>query len=233
MNHGHGPGAFTPPPGACDAHFHVFGPADRFPPGTTTPRYAHPLAPLDQYRALADRLGLERLVFEQPSGYGRDNACLLDALARVGADRARGIVDIDEDVPDADLDRLHALGVRGVRINVSPVRPFEAGLFEALLPRIRRLGARCAARGWHLDFLGPGWFTRALLPEMRDVSVEFSIAHFGMFRASEGPLQPGFVELLDTLRHGDGRCWVKLTGAYRVSTAPDFADAAPLARAAI
>ena len=233
MNHLSSAPVWTPPPRACDAHFHIFGPVDRFPPGTANPRYAHPFAPLEEYLALSAGLGIERFVFVQPSGYGRDNSCLLDALQRVGSDRARGIVDIDEELPDAELDRMHALGVRGVRINLSPVHPFESGLLAAMMPRIERLAGRCAARGWHLDFLGPGWFTRELLPSMRDVAVDFSVAHMGMFLASEGVQQPGVQELLDALRHGDGRCWVKLTGVYRMSTAPGFADAAPLARAVI
>ena len=233
MSHVSATPEWTSPPGACDAHFHVFGPADRFPPGTSNPRYAHPFHPLDEYLELAARLGIERFVFVQPSGYGRDNSCLLDALQQVGSERARGIVDIDEDLTDAELDRMHVLGVRGVRINVSPVEPFEAGLVAALMPRIERMAARCATRGWHLDFLGPGWFTRELLPRMRDVPVDFSVAHMGMFLAREGVEQPGFQELLALLRNGEGRCWVKLTGVYRMATAPRFADAAPLARAII
>jgi predicted TIM-barrel fold metal-dependent hydrolase len=61
----------------------------------------------------------------------------------------------------------------------------------------------------------------------------FSIAHMGMFRAEASVDQPGFQKLLDLLRHGDGRAWVKLTGTYRMASAPDFADAAPMARALI
>ena len=225
--------AWTPARGACDAHFHIFGPADRFPPGTASPRYAHPFAPLEEYLEFATLLGIERHVFVQPSGYGRDNSCLLDALERVGTERARGIVDIDEEIAEADLDRMHALGVRGVRINVSPVQAFEAGLVDVLWPRVERIAERCAARGWHLDFLGPGWFTRAVLPRMRALPIDFSVAHMGMFLAKDGVDQPGFHELLDLLRDGDGRCWVKLTGVYRMSTAPGYADAAAHARAVI
>jgi predicted TIM-barrel fold metal-dependent hydrolase len=63
-------------------------------------RYAPPLAPLSDYLALAQHLGIERFVFVQPSAYGRDNACMLDAMREVGIARCRGIVDVSQDAPD-------------------------------------------------------------------------------------------------------------------------------------
>lgn len=223
--------AFTAPPLSCDCHFHVFGPAERYAYGTDL-RYPPPLAPLAEYLALARRLGMERFVFVQPSAYGRDNACMLDAMREVGAN-CRGIVDIDENIPDAQLEQLHSAGARGVRINVSPVKLPEAGFAAKLLPRIERLDARCAEIGWQLDFLLPGWLTGELMGVLRKLKVEFTLAHMGMFLARDGVHQPGFRELIGLLRAGEGRCWVKLTGVYRMSAAPGFADAAPMARALI
>ncbi len=223
---------FLSPPGGCDAHFHVFGPAARYPYGADL-RYAPPLAPLEDYLALAGTLGLSHYVFVQPSAYGRDNRCMLDAMREVGAEKCRGIVDIDENAPDAELARLSDLGVRGVRINLSPVKPFESGFAAKLLPRIARLSARCAEIGWHLDFLTPGWLIVELMPTLRKLKLDFTLAHFGMFQAKEGVDQPGFRQLLELLRHGERRCWVKLTGAYRMSASASFADVAPLARALI
>ena len=221
------------PPLATDAHFHVFGDVERYPAGSPDLRYALPHAPLEDYLSLANRLGFQRHVFVQPSAYGRDNACLLDAMQAVGPAAARGIVDIDEHAPDAEFERLNALGVRGVRINVSPINPPDANLAASILPRIERLAARCAEIGWHLDFLTPGWLTRELLQQtLKTLPVDFSIAHMGMFLAKDGTQQPAFQELLDFLRADaesdrGGRCWVKLTGVYRMSTAEGFADAAP------
>lgn len=223
--------AFRAPALSCDSHFHVFGAAGRYPYGTDL-RYPPPLAPLADYLALARHLGFERFVFVQPSAYGRDNTCMLDAMREVGV-KCRGIVDIEENIADAELARLHALGVRGVRVNVSPVKQFEAGFAAGMLPRIERLDARCAELGWQLDFLTPGWLTRELMPVMKKLKVNYTIAHMGMFLARDGADQQGFLELLDLLRHGNGRCWVKLTGAYRMSAAPGFSDAAPIARALI
>ena len=159
--------AFRAPPLSCDAHFHVFGPAERYPYGSGTAeklRYAPPLAPLSDFLELAALLGFERFVFVQPSAYGRDNACMLDAMREVGIARCRGIVDVDENAPDALLAEMDGIGVRGVRVNVSPVAPLAPGLSETMRPRIERLDARCAELGWHLDFLGPGWLTEELLP---------------------------------------------------------------------
>ncbi|MBI4207131.1 MAG: amidohydrolase family protein [Betaproteobacteria bacterium] len=229
--HDEGEPDFKAPPLGCDCHFHVFGPAGRYAYGTDL-RYAPPLAPLEDYLALARKLGFERFVFVQPSAYGRDNACMLAAMREAGA-QCRGIVDIDENAPDSELGRLHALGVRGVRVNVSPVKAPEAGFAAKMLPRIERLNARCAEIGWQLDFLTPGWLTRELMSTMKKLKAQFTLAHMGMFLARDGVNQPGFQELLELLRHGEGRCWVKLTGVYRMSTAPGFADAAPLARALI
>jgi predicted TIM-barrel fold metal-dependent hydrolase len=228
--------AFRAPPQSCDAHFHVFGPAARYPYGSGTAenlRYVPPLAPLPDYLELANLLGIERFVFVQPSAYGRDNACMLDAMSEIGAARCRGIVDVDENAPDALLAEMDKLGVRGIRINVSPIKPATPGFSATMLPRIERLDARCAELGWHLDFLVPGWLTEELLPAFARMRCSFTLAHMGMFRAEAGPAQRGFQKLLDLLRHGDGRAWVKFTGIYRMATGPTFADAAPMARALI
>jgi 2-pyrone-4,6-dicarboxylate lactonase len=225
------PARFRAPAGACDAHFHVFGPAERYPYGDDL-RYAPPLAPLPDYLAHAQANGFERFVFVQPSAYGRDNTCMLDAMAQMTLP-CRGIVDVDEDVSDKELDRLHALGVRGVRINVRPIKPFEAGFTATLLPRVETLDAKLAGRGWQLDFLVPGWCTRELLPTFRRLRSQFTVAHMGLFLAKDGPTQPGFLEFLDFLRNGPGRCWVKLTGVYRMSVTPGFTDADAIAQALV
>jgi len=107
-------------------------------------RYAPPVAPVEDFLALAGKLGIGRFVFVQPSAYGRDNRCMLDAMRKIGAAKCRGIVDIDENAPDAELERLDALGVRGVRINVSPVKPFEAGFARSSCLASSACAARCA-----------------------------------------------------------------------------------------
>src|SRR2546429_4540692 len=148
---------FKSPALGCDTHFHVFGPDGRYPYNQADLRYAPPVAPLEDFLALAKKLGIERFVFVQPSAYGRDNRCMLEAMREVGTQNCRGIADIEENAPDAELERLHGAGVRGVRINVPPVKPHEAGFAATLLPRIDRLRGRCAAIGRQVGFLAPGW----------------------------------------------------------------------------
>ena len=223
--------AFKAPPHACDSHFHVFGLPGRYAYCADI-RYQPPHAPLEDFLKLAGHLGMERYVFVQPSAYGRNNDCMLDAMREVGIPKCRGIVDIDQDAPDSELERLNQIGVRGVRVNVNPIKPPEPGFSKTMLSRIERLDARCAEIGWMLDFLTPGWLTQELLPVMGKLKSRFTVAHMGMFLAKDGPAQPGFRQFLDFLR-GNDKGWVKFTGTYRMSVAPGFADAAPMARALI
>jgi predicted TIM-barrel fold metal-dependent hydrolase len=158
---------------------------------------------------------------------------MLDAMREVGMGKCRGIVDIDENAPDAEIERLNSAGVRGVRVNVNPIKLSEPGFSKTMLVRIERLDARCSEIGWMLDFLTPGWLTRELLPVMKKLKSRFSVAHMGMFLAKDGPQQPGFREFLAMVQSGERRCWVKFTGVYRMSVAPGFSDTAPMARAII
>jgi 2-pyrone-4,6-dicarboxylate lactonase len=224
--------AFAAPPRACDAHFHVFGAPERYTHVSTDLRYKPPHAPLDDYLQIAKRIGFERFVLVQPSAYGLDNACMLDAMAELDPAFRRGIIHFDEmTVTDAQLARWHDHGVRGVRINISPIRQPEAGLADALKPKIVRTAEICRDVGWHVDFLLPGWLISELMPVLRDLPVEFSIAHMGLFPARNGVDQPGFQDFLAFVSDGSKRCFVKLTGIYRFSQDPTFADVKPFAQA--
>ena len=226
--------AYAVPRNACDAHFHLFGPADKYPHVTTDLRYRPPDAPLAEYLTIARGLGFERFVFVQPSAYGLDNACMLDAMAELDPAIRRGIAHLDEtNARDADLARWHDIGVRGVRINISPIRKPEAGLAEALGPKIVRTAEICRELGWHVDLLLPGWLVVELMPTLHELPVAFAVAHMGLFPASEGPSQEGFRDFLALVGDGSGRCWVKLTGIYRFSQARGYADVKPFAQALI
>jgi predicted TIM-barrel fold metal-dependent hydrolase len=226
--------AYAAPRNACDAHFHIFGPADKYPHVTTDLRYQPPQAPLAEYLATAHRLGFERFVFVQPSAYGLDNACMLDAMAQLDPAIRRGIVHLDEtNATDADLALWHDSGVRGVRINISPIRKPEAGLADTLRPKIVRTAEVCRELGWHVDLLLPGWLVAELMPTLHELPLAFTVAHMGLFPASEGPSQQGFQDFLALVGDGSGRCWVKLTGIYRFSQARGYADVKPFAQALI
>lgn len=223
--------AFAAPPRACDAHFHVFGPAEKYPHGTNI-RYKPPYEPLEAYLKLARRLGFVRYVFVQPSAYGSDNSCMLDAMRELDASVRRGIVDLDDSkTNDKELAAFKSLGVRGIRVNISPVRKPEAGLASSMKPRIARLARMCNEIGWHLDFLTPGWLVSELMPTLHELPIAFSVAHMGLFPAKDGPGQRGFQDFLKLVGDGSHRCWVKLTGIYRFSTAPGFADVKPIVQA--
>lgn len=224
--------AFAAPKGACDAHFHVFGREQQYPYDASDLRYKPPHEPLEAYLKLATRLGFERFVFVQPSAYGLDNSCMLDAMAATAPAKRRGIVHLDEQRPDDKLlAKWNDLGVRGVRINLSPVRKPEAGLSDAMRPKITRTAAICKELGWHLDFLMPGWLISELTATLRELPTEFSVAHMGLFPAKDGANQKGFQDFLSLAGDGSKRCWVKLTGIYRFSQDAAFADVKPFAEA--
>jgi predicted TIM-barrel fold metal-dependent hydrolase len=175
-----------------------------------------------------------RYVFVQPSAYGFDNSCMLDSMRELDPAVRRGIIDLDESkTTDKELSNLNAVGVRGIRVNISPIRKPEAGLAASMLPRIARLTKICKEVGWHLDFLTPGWLVSELMPTLRELPIEFSVAHMGLYPAKDGPGQPGFQEFLKLVGDGSRRCWVKLTGIYRFSSKPNFADVKPIAQALI
>ena len=105
--------AFSVPAGACDCHVHVFGDPQRFPlvPNRV---YTPEQASVAELRALLGTLSLDRVVLVQPSVYGTDNSCQIDAIRELGA-RARGVAVIDSNTTDAALDEMARAGIRGIR----------------------------------------------------------------------------------------------------------------------
>ena len=218
------------PPNACDTHCHVFGPADRFPYAADR-SYTPPDAPLAQYLHLLATLGCARGVLVQGSAHGRDNSAMLDALEREPK-RLRGVAVADETTPAEVLRRWHALGVRGLRFNhffrggqlhYRGGVPLEAA--RGLAPVMRELG-------WHLQL----WIDVKDLPDtipiLRAIGLPVVIDHMGRTDAAAGVEAPGFQSLLKLL--GAGGCWVKLSGAHRVSrAAPDYPDARALHEALV
>ena len=223
VDHPSKPG-WTPPPLACDAHCHVFGPADRFPyaPERT---YTPPDAGFERLSALHRHLGLSRAVLVQASCHGSDNSGMLDAIARSGG-AYRGVAMVKPGVTDEQLRALHAGGVRGIRFNFvhhlggAP----DMGFFHEALARIAPLG-------WHVVL----HFDAEDIPEHRALldalPVPFIIDHMGRVKAGEGLAQPAFVQLLDLMRRNP-KAWVKVSGPERISTAGvPFEDAMPYSRA--
>src|SRR5262245_34441677 len=134
---------FKLPAGSCDCHAHLFGPQDRYAYDPKR-RYTPPDATLDDYIEMLSALGVERGVLVQPSVYMTENVALLDALA-LKRFPLRGVVVVEPSVTDAELERMNALGVRGIRLNLR----FENGASADVAPVLAK---RIAPLGWHLQF---------------------------------------------------------------------------------
>ena len=223
----HGPTSFTPPPNACDAHCHVFGPGDRFP-FSPTRTYTPPDSGVDEFFKLQERLGLSRAVLVQASCHGTDNRAMVDAMQR-SEGRFAGVAMIDESFTDADLAELHEAGVRGTRFN------FVAHLGGAPdLDVFWRLVKRVAPLGWHIVL----HFDAKDLPAYSDLldamPTPYVIDHMARVDASAGLEQEPFQHLL-SLMANDERAWVKVSGAERLTAdgPPPYDDVVPYARALI
>ena len=201
------PGVSAPrqavPAGACDTHTHVFG-GPEFPAGTAP--YALPDAALAVHAAMRDRLGMARAVLVQPAPYGRDPACLLDALAR-GAGRLRGVMIAGETVSDATLEAWHAAGVRALRFTEMRA-PGGTGRYPGTIgtEALIALAPRLRALGWQAHLWASAAQCAALLPRLTPLGLPIVLDHLAM---PQGLADPGFDAVLGHLR--EGRVWVKAT----------------------
>lgn len=200
------------PAGACDCHIHVYD--GRFPSATGA-RLRPPDASAQDYRALQQRIRTTRAVLVTPSTYGTDNRCMIEGLAALGS-QARGVAVIDGTESDAELQRLHHLGVRGVRLNLSLG---VAGTVAALMP----LAQRIAPLGWHLQLLMAPDLLLGQAALLRQLPVPLVFDHFGRIT----PAMAGSAAhqlLLDLLQRG--QAWIKLSGGYIVSDQHSVEDPA-------
>ena len=216
---------YQPPPLACDAHCHVFGPRARFPYAANR-AYTPDDAPKEQLAALHDVLGFERAVIVQASCHGTDNSAMVDAIAASGG-RYRGVAIVDDAFADADYAALHEQGIRGVRFNfVKHLGGMQdPGVVFRVVERIRPLG-------WHVVVHLDAADMIELSPLLRRLPAPFLIDHMARVKAQEGLEQPAFQALLELMALE--QCWVKVCGSERVSSAgPPFHDAIPFAQALI
>jgi predicted TIM-barrel fold metal-dependent hydrolase len=215
----------APPPGACDCHVHIFEP-QRFPLASHR-TYRPDTATVADLLALQEAVGLSRVVLIQPSPYGSDNACLLDALRNLNG-RARGVAVIDDAVPNATLAELHAAGVRGLRVNLETYGATDpAHAAEAM----RAVASRASRLGWHVQVHAKLTLLAAIAPTLEQLPAPLVIDHFAYASARLGPGQPGLDVLFGLLRSGNA--YVKLSAAHRISLQPDCADVAPIAQGLI
>ncbi len=210
------------PKGACDTHMHVYESRFALAPTAT---FKPPEAPVSDYKAVCAQLGIERSVVVQPSAYGFDNRCTLEAMAALGPG-ARGIAVVDTDVADAELDRLTKLGLRGIRFHMLP-----GGCLG--WDKLEPLAARVAMFGWHVQLQMDGRNLADRAAVLARLPGRLVIDHVGKFLEPVPLDHPGFRALLGLV--AGGRTWVKLSAPYEVSKsgAPHYADVGALAKALV
>jgi predicted TIM-barrel fold metal-dependent hydrolase len=209
------------PPGAADCHHHIYD--SRFPvdPNAT-------LKPGDatvaDYRRLQKRIGTTRHVVVQPSTYGVDNRCLLDALGQFGTRTARGVAVVNSSVQDAELHVLHKAGVRGIRFNIAQAGATSVEMIEPLSHRVAQLG-------WHIQINMTSEMILANAAIWDSLPTQIVFDHLAHLREPDGITDPTFAMVSALLKKG--KAWVKLSGAYADTKVgpPTYADSTEVARA--
>ncbi len=209
------------PPGACDTHMHIFEPGYQPLPGANVPAIPGTVA---EYRKLRARLGITHTVIVQPAAYGNDNRCTLAAMRALadGTHRTRGVAIVLPGDSDAEITRLTAAGIRGIRYHLLP----GGGVTWDTLAT---MAARVAAHGWHVQLQLDGRELAAREAQLNALPCAIVIDHIGRFMQPVAADDAGW-QALRRLVDG-GRCWVKLSAPYHGSKSgpPRYADAGVLA----
>ena len=217
---------FKPPPGAVDAHCHVFGPADQFPYAPER-KYTPCDAPKQKLFELRDFLGFDRNVIVQATCHGADNRALVDAL-NASNGRARGVATVRADVSDRELEALDAAGVRGVRFNFVK-RLVDFTPREVLASITEKIGPL----GWHVVV----YFEAADLPELEpfftSLPTDVVVDHMGRPDVKLGLGHPQFQRFLDFMTDNEN-VWSKVSCPERISVqGPPYDDVVPFAQAVV
>ena len=218
--------AFTPPPGAVDAHCHVFGPGDEFPFASER-KYTPCDAGKAQLFALRDHLGFARNIVVQATCHGTDNRAMVDALLHSN-ERARGVATVGSDVTRDEIAAMHEAGVRGVRFNYVKrlVDPKPDAYYRGIIDKI-------AEYGWHIVV----YFEAADLAEKWDFFTSLPttvvVDHMGRPDVTKSPDGPEFARFLEFMEHPN--IWSKVTCPERLSKSgpPTYDDFVPFARTVV
>ena len=196
------PLSFQMPANACNAHLHIIDPA--FP---NDGKAAAQAGTVETYHALADELCLPRAVLVQAKPFALDNSCLVDAIAKFGIDRCRGIAVANNTVPDAELEQLHKAGVRGLRFSVW--NPSNAVVsFDDCLP----LSERVKDMGWNMQLHIGAKQIAEYAGIIRALDCRIVIDHMGRLDPKLGINDPAWKFLQEMIDRG--HTWIKLSGPY-------------------
>ncbi len=216
------------PPLSCDCHLHVFGDPATFPDRNPNPVHPSREASWQDALRMHGTVGFARGVFVQPANYTTDHSYLLEALGRVPRGRYRATGIIDDTVTDAELARLHAAGMRGVRFNF--VRMFKMAPSPALL---QRAIARIAQYGWHIKiFIGPEELPDTIETLRAITAVPVVIDHMARLKPTDGVRNPAHYLVLELLQREN--FWVLLSNGARMSAqASGWNDVVPIGTRAV
>jgi 2-pyrone-4,6-dicarboxylate lactonase len=207
------------PPGACDTHIHLFGPAAKYPFAPDSPYIAHDALP-ETFFALQDKLGMSTAVIVSPGGYGRNYSLLADVLTKY-PERFRGIALLRDDTPSSEIGRLTKLGVRGMRM-MSHKRGQHVPNYS------KEIAARVHEHGWHIQFYPHGTDIVEYADKLLALPNQIVLDHFASIPAAGGVDQPAVkavLKMLDT-----GKVWLKLSGPMRCTAEPPpYPSVTPLA----
>jgi predicted TIM-barrel fold metal-dependent hydrolase len=218
---------FDIPEHACDCHTHIHGDVEKFPFFAGRVYTPEPASP-EEMSALHKALHMERVVIVTPSVYGTDNSATQFGMMARGA-TARGVAVIDDKTPESDLDAMHKVGFRGIRLNLATGGVNDPNVGR---PRFTAAVERMKARGWHVQLYTSLPMITAIKDLVLAAPVPVVFDHFGGAQAALGVEQPGFSDLVELVK--SGKAYVKISGAYRSSKLePDYKDCVPLAKALI
>ncbi len=210
------------PKGTCDTHMHFY---NGIFPSAPTALMTPPDSWVEDYKSIQDRLHLERVVVVQPTTYGTDNSCQLEAMKSFG-ENARGVMVADTSTSEEELARLTALGVRGVRFHMLPGGAVPWDILEEMAARVHNFG-------WHVQLQMNGREFPEREAMLKRLPCDLVVDHVGRFMGPVPVDHQAFKVLLQFLE--TGRCWVKLSAPYESSESgpPEWADVTPEARALV
>lgn len=194
--------SFAMPANACNAHLHIIDPS--FP---NDGKAAAQIGTVETYRVLAQQLDLPRAVFVQAKPFAVNNACLLDAIQKFGADNARGIAVVNSTVSDRELEQLHDGGVRGLRFSVwNPQNAVVS--FEDCQP----VSERVKHLGWNMQLHMSASQIAQHADVIRRLDCKVVIDHMGRLDPALGVKDPAYTFLCEMVDKGN--TWIKLSGPY-------------------